>query len=97
MNPHMKPMDVGTQIIAEIVKGGLFVVNFPDPEASHIFVWSSGAAEQLHALVRNSVDVRVPTKEAALYGRVLQLLGAPDGDDPQELIAWAKKVAPRIA
>ena len=40
---------LGEQIINE--SAGLFSVNYPDPEESHIFVWSSGASEQLEAVV----------------------------------------------
>lgn len=42
---------IGHLIINEIIKQGMFAVSYPDPKESHVFVWSSGAAEQLEALV----------------------------------------------
>ena len=42
---------IGHQIVTEIIKQGMFRVSFPDPDSAHVFVWSSGAAEQLDALV----------------------------------------------
>lgn len=89
-------MDIGTKIIDEIIKQGMFCVNYPDPEAAHVFVWSSGAAEQLHALVCESGEVQIPRREAALYGQVLQLLGAPDNGNPAELLEWAEQTGKRL-
>jgi len=77
-------MDIGHKIIAEIVKQGMFAVNHPDPDMAHVFVWSSGAPEQLHALVSDSAEVQIPRREAALYGQALQLLGAPDNGNPAD-------------
>lgn len=56
---------IGQQIISEIIKQTMFVVNHPDPETAHVFVWSSGAAEQLDALVdRKLKDVTRTMHEA---------------------------------
>jgi len=46
---------IGQQIIDEIIKQSMFAVNYPDPKTPHVFVWSSGAAEQLDALVDRHV------------------------------------------
>jgi hypothetical protein len=46
---------IGQEIIGEIVKQGMFVVSHPDPDEAHVFVWSSGAAEQLDALVDRKI------------------------------------------
>ena len=54
--PPSIPADIGDRIIAEIIKQGMFSVNHPDPAESHVFVWSSGAPEQLHALVASAVN-----------------------------------------
>lgn len=89
-------MDIGHKIIDEIIKQGMFAVNYPDPDAAHVFVWSSGAAEQLHALVSDSAEVQIPRREAALYGQALQLLGAPDNGNPSELLEWAEKTGKRL-
>lgn len=89
-------MDIGTKIIDEIASQGMFRVNYPDPEDPHVFVWSSGAGEQLHALVCDSDEVQVPRREAALYEQALQLLGAPDKGNPAELLEWAEKTGKRL-
>ncbi len=46
-------MKIGQQIIDEIIKQGMFAVKHPDPDTAHVFVWSSGAAEQLEALIED--------------------------------------------
>jgi hypothetical protein len=46
---------IGQQIIEEIVKQGMVTVAHPDPDVSHVFVWSSGAAEQLEALINDKI------------------------------------------
>lgn len=47
---------IGQLIIDEIIKQRMFAVNHPDPDAAHVFVWSSGAAEQLDALVERRMQ-----------------------------------------
>jgi len=89
-------MDIGHKIIDEIVKQRMFVVSFPDPDVAHVFVWSSGAVEQLHAIVSDSAEVQIPRREAALYAQALQLLGAPDSGNPAELLEWAEKARKRL-
>ena len=42
---------LGEALIAEIIKQGMIAVAHPDPDEAHVFVWSSGAAEQLEAVV----------------------------------------------
>lgn len=74
----------------------MFAVSYPDPDTAHVFMWSSGAPEQLHALVSDSAEVQVPRREAALYGQALQLLGAPDSGNPAELLEWAEKAGRRL-
>lgn len=81
-------MNIGEKILQEIIKQGMFSVAHPDPQESHVFVWSSGSAEQLEALVANSPEVQIPSRLADLYGEALRLLGAPDNGNPQELIKW---------
>lgn len=46
-------MSIGHKIIEEIIKQRMFTISHPDPDNAHVFVWSSGAAEQLEALVVN--------------------------------------------
>jgi hypothetical protein len=53
--------DIGYKIISEIIKQGMLVVNYPDPEVAHVFVWSSGAAEQLEALVAEYASTELTT------------------------------------
>lgn len=48
-------MSIGETIINEIVKQGMFTVSYPDPDESHVFVWSSGSVEQLEAVVEAHV------------------------------------------
>lgn len=54
-------MTIGEQIIAAIAKGGLFSANDVDGpvERPLIYVWSSGAAEQLEAVVEAHIEERV--------------------------------------
>lgn len=54
---------IGHLIIEEIVKQGMFKVAHPDPEEAHVFVWSSGAAEQLEALVAEYASENRNTKD----------------------------------
>lgn len=89
-------MDIGHKIIDEIIKQGMFCVNYPDPDAAHVFVWSSGAAEQLHALVMDSSEVQIPTRAMALFSEALSRLGAPDHGDPAELLEWAEQAGKRL-
>ena len=42
---------LGEKLIGQILKQGMFSVNYPDPDESHIFVWSSIAEEQLECVV----------------------------------------------
>jgi hypothetical protein len=46
-------MSIGHKIIEGTF--GLFRVAEPDPDKAHIFVWSSGAAEQLEAVVEQEI------------------------------------------
>lgn len=46
---------IGEKIIDAIIKQGMFRVAHPDPGETHIFVWSSSAAEQLEALVADHI------------------------------------------
>lgn len=47
----MKTKNLGSKIIAEIVKQAMCRVKHPDPDANHVFVWSAGCEEQLEAVV----------------------------------------------
>lgn len=85
-------MSIGHQIIDEIIKQNMFVVNHPDPEATHVFVWSSGAAEQLDAVVARSAEMEIKDRLIALYAHALEIAGAPDSGKRSELIAWAESV-----
>jgi len=49
-------MRIGEKIVNEIIKQGMFTVSHPDPDEPHVFVWSSGAAEQLEALVKTELS-----------------------------------------
>jgi hypothetical protein len=69
---------IGHQIIDEIIKQGMFDLNYTAPDGSHLFVWSSGAAEQLEALV----DRRCRDVTRALYDAQDMLTGAMDKGDP---------------
>jgi hypothetical protein len=64
-------MSIGHDIIDEIGKQAMFAVAHPDPEEAHIFVWSSGAGEQLHALVMDSKEVRELRADKARLDAVL--------------------------
>lgn len=48
-------MSIGHAIMDEIIHRNMLHVAYPDPDASHVFVWSSGAPEQLEALVQKHV------------------------------------------
>lgn len=87
-------MTIGQSIIDEIIKQGMFSVTHPDPSAVHVFVWSSGAAEQLDAVVANSPDIVIRDRLISLYSEALNRLGAPDGGDPMELLEWAQQKGP---
>lgn len=52
-------MSIGERILSEIIKQRMFVIAEPDPEVGHVFVWSSGSAEQLEALVNEAYLERV--------------------------------------
>lgn len=79
---------IGQQIIDEIIKQGMFAVNYPDPDAAHVFVWSSGAAEQLDALVeRRCRDVT-----RALHDAQDMLTAAMGRGDPTILHSTAHAV-----
>lgn len=45
------PKSIGERIIDEIVAQAMISISYPDPDVSHVFVWSSSAVEQLEALV----------------------------------------------
>lgn len=48
------PMDgLGEKLVSEIVKQGMIVVNYPDPDVSHLFVWAGNCGEQLEGVVAN--------------------------------------------
>lgn len=49
-------MSIGDQILDEITKQAMFRVAHPDPDVAHVFVWSSGAAEQLDAVVAAAIE-----------------------------------------
>jgi len=59
-------MNIGQQIIGEIVKQGMVQIAHPDPAESHVLVWKENAADQLAGLVMNSVGKRIEELEAAL-------------------------------
>jgi hypothetical protein len=65
-------MSIGHDIIDEIGKQGMFAVAHPDPDEAHIFVWSSGAGEQLHALVMDSKEVRDALADARIEAKTLR-------------------------
>lgn len=44
-------MNIGEQIINEIVKQGMVQIAHPDPNESHVLVWKANAADQLSALI----------------------------------------------
>lgn len=79
---------IGDAILDEIIKSGLVRAEFIN--GNTLFIWQGNAAEQLEALVTKSAIVQIPIHEASLYGQVLQILGAPDGDNPKELLQWAE-------
>lgn len=85
-------MSVGNDVIQEIIKQGMFRVAHPDPDQAHVFVWHSGSEEQIEAVVSNHPIVQVPKKLAEIFGKVLQDLGAPDTNDPRDLIQWAEQI-----
>lgn len=87
---------IGHQIIGEIIKQGMFNVAHPDPDTAHVFVWSSGAAEQLEAVVANSSNIQIRDRLIELYSAALTKLGAPDGGDPAELLEWAEDAGKRL-
>lgn len=49
-------MTIGEKIINEIVWQRMFRVSHPDPDAAHVFVWSSGADEQLEAVLSEHIQ-----------------------------------------
>lgn len=59
-------MNIGQQIIGEIVKQGMVQIAHPDPSESHVLVWKENAADQLAGLVMNSVGKRIEELESAL-------------------------------
>lgn len=67
---------IGHQVIAEIIKQGMFVVNHPDPENAHVFVWSSGAAEQIEAVIDQKIGPWREALKAIASGRDEDALGA---------------------
>lgn len=82
-------MSIGDEILQEITGQAMFKVAFPDPDTAHIFVWSSGAAEQLDAVVANSPQTQIKDGLISLYSHVLTVLGAPDDGAPKVLLEWA--------
>ena len=50
---------LGDALIGEIIKQGMFAVRYPDPDASHLFVWSSNASEQLECVVADFLKPNV--------------------------------------
>lgn len=80
-------MSIGHEIIDEIVRQGMFTVSYPDPDAPHVFVWSSGAAEQLEALIAGHT---VKLREALLLADcTLAELGADSNTPYRRVIADA--------
>ena len=50
-------MSIGHKIID--ATNGLYRVAYPDPDEGHVFVWSSGAAEQIEALVMQEMGAEL--------------------------------------
>ena len=44
-------MNIGEQIINEIVKQGMVQIAHPDSNESHVLVWKANAADQLSAMI----------------------------------------------
>ncbi len=59
-------MNIGEQIINEIVKQGMVQIAHPDPNEPHVLVWQANAADQIAGLVMNAVGKRCEQLEAAL-------------------------------
>ena len=59
------PEDIALAVIG--ATAGLFKVAIPDPEEPHVFVWSSGAPEQLAAIIESELK---PLRELAEIGRL---------------------------
>jgi len=50
-NREVELEGLGEKLIRQILKQRMFSVNYPDPDESHIFVWSASAEEQLECVV----------------------------------------------
>jgi hypothetical protein len=84
-------MSIGEKIIDEIGKQRMFRVAEPDPDASHLFVWSSSAAEQLEALIAAHDAQFVEMINRLTY--MLREVGAPmQPKDSGEIADWILKV-----
>lgn len=84
---------IGEKILDEIIKQGMVS---PHPETPNLLIWSANCAEQLDAVVANSIEVQIPQRLSQFYGTALQMLGAPDSDSPEDLIQWASDAAKRL-
>ena len=42
---------LGQRIIGEIIDQGMTTISYPDPEATHVIVWTGNADEQLECVV----------------------------------------------
>jgi len=60
----MQPSTLGQKIIDAIIAQGMFTVALPDPDESHLFVWSANAAEQLEAVVYQHIKKQPDTWES---------------------------------
>lgn len=54
----------------------MLVVNHPDPENAHVFVWSSGAAEQIEAVIDQKTGPWREALKSIAGGRDEDALGA---------------------
>jgi hypothetical protein len=84
---------IGEKILNEIIKQGMVS---PHPDTPNLLIWSANCAEQLDAVVANSLEVQIPRRLSQFYGTALQMLGAPDSDNPEDLIQWAEASAKRL-
>lgn len=50
---------IGEHLINAIACGRFVTISYPDPDVAHVFVWSSGAGEQLDALVASYLRDRL--------------------------------------
>lgn len=90
-------MNIGEQIVNEIITQGMVQVASPDPEATHVFAWKANSHDQLSALVQRSAEVEIPSRVRDLFGEALRILGAPDDVSPSELLEWATKQRSAVA